>query len=447
MSYKVHETAIVDDGAEIGENSQIWHWSHVSSGAKIGSNVSIGQNVYIGNRTVIGNKCKIQNNVSIFDNVYLEDGVFCGPSMVFTNVRNPRAFIERKDEYENTFVKKGASLGANCTILCGITIGEFAFIAAGAVVNKHVPAFALMVGIPAKQIGWMSEYGKRLNLPIYGNAHTVCENTGKIYKLKDGNISFEDISSDINFSDMDLQHQKRKNNISRIKIGIFGYDFPHHKTNLIVKDTFKNGFSIGAVILAPKIHFSENKDVISSNENIKNTEIREFCNENNIPLFIASHSDSSTIKNIVNSYSINIGLIGGARIINQDIIELFKLGIINYHPGKIPETSGLNAIYRTILYGIKPCVTAHLIDNRVDAGFFIYESVLNVFKEDTIETIKSRLLFKQIELNQLVLKGIENKAFTLPKIIRPKKNSMLTNNEKTEIAKSFEKWKKLMLKP
>jgi UDP-2-acetamido-3-amino-2,3-dideoxy-glucuronate N-acetyltransferase len=189
MDYQVHETAIVDKGAQIGTGSRVWQWVHVCSGAKIGSAVSLGQNVFVGNKVIIGDKCKIQNNVSVYDNVYLEEGVFCGPSMVFTNVYNPRSLIERKDEYRDTFVKKGATLGANCTIICGITIGEFAFIGAGSVVNRDVPAYALMVGIPARKIGWMSEYGEKLDLPISGDAQAICEYTGKKYQLKDGKIS------------------------------------------------------------------------------------------------------------------------------------------------------------------------------------------------------------------------------------------------------------------
>ena len=191
MDYQVHETAIVDEGAQIGVGSRIWQWVHVCGGAKIGSGVSLGQNVFVGNKVVIGDKCKIQNNVSIYDNVYLEEGVFCGPSMVFTNVYNPRSLVERKDEYRDTFVKKGATLGANCTIRCGSTIGEFAFIGAGAVVNKNVPAYALMVGVPAKQIGWMSEFGKKLNLPVFGNAHAICEHTGQQYNLNNGQLSIK----------------------------------------------------------------------------------------------------------------------------------------------------------------------------------------------------------------------------------------------------------------
>lgn len=188
MDYKVHETAIIDDGAKIGTGSRIWQWVHVCAGAKIGSDVSLGQNVFVGNKVIIGDKCKIQNNVSVYDNVYLDEGVFCGPSMVFTNVYNPRSLIERKDEYQDTFIKKGATLGANCTIVCGITVGKFAFIGAGAVVNKNVPDYALMVGVPSKQIGWMSEHGEKLDLPVLGNAQTTCKHTGQQYQLKNDKL-------------------------------------------------------------------------------------------------------------------------------------------------------------------------------------------------------------------------------------------------------------------
>lgn len=183
MSFYQHETAIVDDGAQIGEDSRVWHFVHVCGGAKIGKGVSLGQNVFVGNRVVIGDHCKVQNNVSVYDNVFLEEGVFCGPSMVFTNVYNPRSLIERKDQYRDTLVKKGATLGANCTIVCGVTIGAYAFVGAGAVVNKDVPAYALMVGVPAKQIGWMSEFGEQLDLPLQGQAKAICSHTGAVYKL------------------------------------------------------------------------------------------------------------------------------------------------------------------------------------------------------------------------------------------------------------------------
>jgi UDP-2-acetamido-3-amino-2,3-dideoxy-glucuronate N-acetyltransferase len=181
--YTVHPTAIVDDGAQIGEGSRVWHWVHVCGGAKIGKGVSLGQNVFVGNKVSIGDYCKIQNNVSVYDNVTLEEGVFCGPSMVFTNVYNPRSLIERKSEYRNTLVKKGATLGANCTIVCGATIGEYAFVGAGAVVNKDVKAYALMVGVPARQVGWMSEYGEQLDLPLDGQAQMQCQHTGDHYTL------------------------------------------------------------------------------------------------------------------------------------------------------------------------------------------------------------------------------------------------------------------------
>jgi UDP-2-acetamido-3-amino-2,3-dideoxy-glucuronate N-acetyltransferase len=183
MSYIVHPSAIVDEGAQIGEGSRVWHFVHVCGGARIGREVSLGQNVFVGNAAVIGDHCKIQNNVSIYDNVTLEEGVFCGPSMVFTNVYNPRALLSRKSEYRNTLVRKGATLGANCTVVCGSTIGEYAFIGAGAVVNKDVAAYALMVGVPAHQIGWMSEYGERLELPLDGAASATCPHTGARYAL------------------------------------------------------------------------------------------------------------------------------------------------------------------------------------------------------------------------------------------------------------------------
>ena len=185
MNYRCHETAIVDDSAQIGEGSRVWHWAHICSGAKIGERCSLGQNVFVGNKVVIGNDCKIQNNVSVYDNVTLQDGVFCGPSMVFTNVYNPRSLIERKDEYRDTLIKKGATLGANCTIVCGITIGEFAFIGAGAVVNKNVPDYALMVGVPAKQIGWMSEFGEQIDLPVKGEGEFICQHKGDRYQLQE----------------------------------------------------------------------------------------------------------------------------------------------------------------------------------------------------------------------------------------------------------------------
>lgn len=189
MSYTAHETAIIDDGAEIGEGSRIWHWVHVCAQAKVGRDCSFGQNVFVGNKVVIGNNVKVQNNVSVYDNVTIEDDVFCGPSMVFTNVYNPRSAVSRKDEYRDTLVKKGASIGANVTIICGATIGQYAFIAAGAVINRDVPNYALMAGVPAKQIGWMSEYGERLDLPLSGNDTADCEHTNATYQLVDGYLS------------------------------------------------------------------------------------------------------------------------------------------------------------------------------------------------------------------------------------------------------------------
>ena len=181
MDYQVHETAIVDAGATIGKGSRVWHWAHISAGAVIGEGCSFGQNVFVGNQVSIGNNVKIQNNVSVYDNVTLEDDVFCGPSMVFTNVYNPRSAISRKDEYRNTLVKQGVTLGANCTIVCGTTIGEYAFVAAGAVINRDVTPYALMAGVPARQIGWMSEYGERLEFS--GNQEATCPHTGAIYRL------------------------------------------------------------------------------------------------------------------------------------------------------------------------------------------------------------------------------------------------------------------------
>ena len=185
-SFYKHDSAIIDEGATIGNGSRIWHWVHVCGGAKIGKNVSLGQNVFVGNKAEIGDECKIQNNVSIYDNITLEKGVFCGPSMVFTNVYNPRSLVERKDQYRNTLIKHGATLGANCTIVCGIEVGQFAFIGAGSVVNKDVKAYALIVGVPAKQIGWMSEFGEQLDLPLEGDGEIICPNTGDRYVLKDG---------------------------------------------------------------------------------------------------------------------------------------------------------------------------------------------------------------------------------------------------------------------
>tara|TARA_B100000212_G_C27383841_1_gene538257 strand:- start:1546 stop:2142 length:597 start_codon:yes stop_codon:yes gene_type:complete len=181
----IHPSSIIDDNVTIGENCKIWHWTHISSGAKIGHKCSLGQNVYVSNKVKIGNNVKIQNNVSIYDNVILEDNVFCGPSMVFTNVYNPRSEINRKDEYKTTIIRNGATLGANCTIVCGVTINESAFVGAGALVNKDVKKFALVVGVPAKQIGWISRYGERIDLPLKGEGEWICKKTGSFYILKD----------------------------------------------------------------------------------------------------------------------------------------------------------------------------------------------------------------------------------------------------------------------
>jgi UDP-2-acetamido-3-amino-2,3-dideoxy-glucuronate N-acetyltransferase len=182
----IHPSAIVDPGAQIGDGTRIWHWVHVCSGARIGERCSLGQNVFVGSKAVIGNNVKIQNNVSVYDDVTLEDDVFCGPSMVFTNVYNPRAAIVRKSEYRPTLVKRGATLGANCTVVCGVTIGAYAFVGAGAVVKNDVPDFALVVGVPSKQIGWMSRYGEQLDLPVDGSGEAECPHTGERYVLAGG---------------------------------------------------------------------------------------------------------------------------------------------------------------------------------------------------------------------------------------------------------------------
>jgi UDP-2-acetamido-3-amino-2,3-dideoxy-glucuronate N-acetyltransferase len=180
----IHPSAIVDAGAQLGDGCRVWHFVHISAGARIGAGCSLGQNVYVGNDVVIGDNVKIQNNVSVYDAVTLEDDVFCGPSMVFTNVYNPRAAVTRKDEYRRTLVRQGATLGANCTVVCGVTIGRHAFVGAGAVVQRDVPDFALVVGVPARHIGWMSRHGERLALPLQGEAEATCPHTGDRYRLE-----------------------------------------------------------------------------------------------------------------------------------------------------------------------------------------------------------------------------------------------------------------------
>jgi len=188
----IHPSAIVDDGAQLGEGCRVWHFAHISAGARIGRGCSFGQGVYVGNDVAIGDNVKIQNNVSVYDAVTLEDNVFCGPSMVFTNVHNPRAAVVRKAEYRRTLVQRGATLGANCTIVCGCTVGAYAFVGAGAVVSRDVPAFALVVGVPARQVGWMSRHGERLALPLQGHAEATCPATGERYRLDGETLSLLD---------------------------------------------------------------------------------------------------------------------------------------------------------------------------------------------------------------------------------------------------------------
>src|SRR5580704_388347 len=182
----IHPSAIIDAGATIGDGTRIWHWVHVSAGARIGAGCSLGQNVFVGNHVSIGSNVKIQNNVSVYDNVTLENDVFCGPSVVFTNVYNPRAAVSRKHEYRDTVIRRGATLGANCTVVCGVTVGEYAFVGAGAVINRNVPPYALMAGVPARQIGWMSRVGVRLALPLSGDGSARCDESGEAYELREG---------------------------------------------------------------------------------------------------------------------------------------------------------------------------------------------------------------------------------------------------------------------
>lgn len=188
-SYTVHPTAIVDEGAQIGAGSRIWHWVHICGKARIGGRCSFGQNVFVGDDVVIGDNCKVQNNVSIYDAVTLEDDVFCGPSMVFTNVYNPRSTVTRKDEYRRTVIRQGATLGANSTIVCGVTVGRYAFVGAGALINRDVKPYALMVGVPARQTGWMSEHGERIDLPLTGSGKAICPHTGANYILDNGDLT------------------------------------------------------------------------------------------------------------------------------------------------------------------------------------------------------------------------------------------------------------------
>jgi len=189
MTWWKHDSAVVDPGATLGEGTKVWHFGHVCAGAVVGARCSLGQNVFVANDVRVGDGCKIQNNVSLYDGVTLEDDVFCGPSMVFTNVVNPRSAVVRKSEYRPTLVRRGATLGANCTIVCGVTIGEHAFVAAGAVVTRDVKPYALVAGVPARQVGWMSEHGERLALPLEGDGEASCPATGARYALSGGRVS------------------------------------------------------------------------------------------------------------------------------------------------------------------------------------------------------------------------------------------------------------------
>jgi UDP-2-acetamido-3-amino-2,3-dideoxy-glucuronate N-acetyltransferase len=186
MDNPIHPSAIVDSGARLGPATRVWHFAHVCAGARIGGDCSLGQNVFVGNDVTIGDRVKIQNNVSVYDAVTIEDDVFCGPSMVFTNVYNPRAAVVRKDQYRRTLVRRGASIGANATIVCGVTVGAYAFVGAGAVVNRDVPDFALVAGVPARQIGWISRHGERLPLHLKGSGEARCQHTGDVYLLLNG---------------------------------------------------------------------------------------------------------------------------------------------------------------------------------------------------------------------------------------------------------------------
>jgi UDP-2-acetamido-3-amino-2,3-dideoxy-glucuronate N-acetyltransferase len=192
MEQDIHKTAIIDKGALIGNGTKVWHWTHICSGASIGKECTLGQNVFVGNKVIIGNNVKIQNNVSVYDNVTLKDNVFCGPSVVFTNVYNPRSKVSRKNEFKDTLIEEGATLGANCTIVCGVKVGEYAFVGAGSVVTTNIDDYALVVGVPAKQIGWVSADGERLELPVESENKTIkakCIKTGDTYNLKGNKVT------------------------------------------------------------------------------------------------------------------------------------------------------------------------------------------------------------------------------------------------------------------